>query len=131
MSVERLNDGRWICRYPKGKDPDRPNSNKKYFGRGDEAQYEAEQFNHKLGLGKEPKQYPAFVELVNAYLESKQHSMAATTFENLCIKMENIILPQIGQEQAHRITSDRLDRYVAARSRSVKKTTIHQRSYPR
>ncbi len=129
MSVHQLKDGRWLVRYRKGKNPDRPNSTATYFGRGDEAQKAAEEFNLSLGLGSRKRKVAGrlFIELVNEYQEAKQYTMAASTFENLCIKMEAVILPEIGSCMAARITPARLDRYVASRSSSgVKNTTIHR-----
>lgn len=90
MSVTQLKDGRWLCRYPKGKNPENPNSTKKYFGRGLDAEQRAIAFDIALGLGKNTVNSGAtFVELTNDYLRSKQHGgMAESTFDKACYKLE-------------------------------------------
>ena len=71
MSVHQLKDGRWIVRHGIGADPERPTTNKKYFGRGPEAQQAAWEFNLSLGLGKKiTRTSPSFVELCNDYLHA-------------------------------------------------------------
>ncbi len=127
MSVHQLKDGRWLCRYPKGKDPDRPKTNKKYFGRGVDAERAAHEFNEMLGLEKKKVQRsPVFLELVNEYLSAKEHTIAKSTFTNFCIKMEGVISPRIGHIQVHKLTPAKMDEYVSERSKSVKTTTIHR-----
>lgn len=76
MSVHLLKDGRWICRHEKGKDPARPNANKRYFGRGLEAERSARDFDALLH-GKVPKSIssPLFVDIVNEYLAAKKMTM--------------------------------------------------------
>ena len=128
MSVHQLKDGRWLCRYPVGKDPDRPRSTTKYFGRGADGEKAANEFNAVLGLGinRTVQRSPQFVELVNAYFAAKESTIAKSSFENLRIKMEGIILPELGAIQVHNITPEKLDQYVSKRSQSVKLTTIHR-----
>lgn len=127
MSVHQLKDGRWLCRYPVGKDPDRPESITKYFGRGPEGEKAANEFNMRLGLGSRMLQRtPLFVELVNGYLAAKENTIAKSSFANLCIKMQGIILPEIGNLQVHNLIPARMDQYVSSRSNSVKLTTIHR-----
>ncbi|SDP70021.1 tyrosine-type recombinase/integrase [Desulforhopalus singaporensis] len=127
MSVHKLKDGRWICRYPKGKDLDRPNTNKKYFGRGPEAEAAAIEYNASLDLGHRIVQKsPLFVELVNTYMEAKEHSLAPSSFNNLAIKMNGVIIPELGQTMIHNINAARLDKYVSKRARQVKLTTVHR-----
>ncbi|KJR96711.1 MAG: hypothetical protein VR65_27045 [Desulfobulbaceae bacterium BRH_c16a] len=100
----------------------------KYFGRGPEAKREAEKSNLSLGLGSKivQQESPLFIELANSYLTAREHIMAKSSYENLCIKMEGVIFPELGQEMAHRLTPDRLDQYVSTRARMVKRTTVHQ-----
>ncbi len=127
MSVHQLKDGRWVCRYPKGKDKSRPNSSTKYFGRDDDAEKAAWAFNSSIGLGtRKTASSPTFTELSNAYIDARKTSMAASTFENVVVKLEKTILPEIGSTMAHNITPARLDQYVQARAETVKRTTIHR-----
>lgn len=129
MSVEQLPDGRWICRYRKGRDTERPESSKKYFGRGDSGRRAAVEFNARLGLGmagRPVQRSPYFIDLVNAYTTARENILAASTFKNLCIKMEKVILPELGDLPAHQIDSERLDRYVATRARRVSLSTVHR-----
>lgn len=128
MSVYQLPDGRWLCEYRKGMDPDRPNTNKKYFGRGEAAEKEAREYNALLGFGNRNKQKsPTFIELVNEYTASRRYQMASSTLHNFSIKMDRIILPILGNEMAHALTPKRLDDYIGIRSRAGQKmTTIHR-----
>ena len=130
MSVYQLKDGRWVCGYPKGRDPERPKSTVKYFGRGPEALRQAEAFNLKLGLGPKNRnvirERRSFIELVNAYMLSKEHSMAASSFDVLRIRMEGVILPILGREAADNINGNMLDRYISIRAKTVKMTTVHR-----
>jgi len=127
MSVYQTPDGRWICEYPKGRDPERPGTKKKYFGRDREGQKAAELFNLSLGLGtKHFQKSPLFIELVNAYQQARENIMTKSSFDNLCLKMEGVILPELGQEMAHHLTTERLDQYVATRAAVVKRTTVHR-----
>lgn len=127
MSITQLKDGRWLCRYPKGKDSDRPGTNKKYFGRGQEGEAAAIAFNESLGLGvRLAESSPLFVELVNKYLQAKENTLAKSSFENVCIKMQGVILPELGNLKVHNLKPDRIDEYVNKRAKHVKMTTIHR-----
>ena len=127
MSVEQHRDGRWICRHPKGKDPERPRATARYFGRGDEGELAAHRFNEQLGLGtRRTETSPTFVELVNFYMAAQKVSMSSSGWENMAIVMRGVILPEIGGLMVHHITPPRLDTYVANRAKAVKRTTIHR-----
>ncbi|MGB3209461.1 MAG: site-specific integrase [Desulforhopalus sp.] len=127
MSVHQHKDGRWICRYRKGKDPDRPNSTARYFGRGGEGEWAAHRFNDQLGLGiRRTETSPTFVELVNDYMTAKKPSMANSGYENMAIKMRGVILPELGNLMAHHLTPSRMDKYVSTRVKTVKTTTVHR-----
>lgn len=132
MSVHQLSDGRWVCRHPKGYDKGDPQRVARYFGRGPEAQAEAIAYNTALGLGGAPQLRtdtrggPLFVELVNAYLDARRHQLAKSSFDNLVIKMQSVILPLIGRYYAAHLTPSTLDEYVATRAEHVKLTTIHR-----
>lgn len=124
MSGCQSKDGRWVCGYPKGRDPERPRTTVKYFGRGPEAKREAEKF---LSLGKNsPARQPPLHRVDEFLSDGQGNIMAKSSYENLCIKLEGVILPELGQEMAHRLTPDRLDQYVSTRARMVKRTTVHQ-----
>jgi len=127
MSVNKTKDGRWVVRYRKGRDPDRPTTNKKYFGRGDEAHQAAIEFNLQLGLRRSSiRDTPMFFELGNKYLQAKHATMASSSFDNLYTKLEKTIYPLIGHLMSHHITPIALDDYVATRARSVKLTSVHR-----
>jgi integrase len=127
MSVHRLKDGRWIVQFPKGKSLENPLAVKRYFGRGEEGQRAAIEFNYSLGLATRNRQTsPLFVDLVNAYMQSRRQQLAATTWKTLVVRMEGTILPVLGKEMAHSLTPARLDRYAAIRTKTVKQVTIHR-----
>lgn len=126
MSVEQLKDGRWLCRYPKGKDSDRPTTSKKYFGRGPEAEQAALEYNASMGLGiRKTRQSPTFTELANEYLTAKKHSLTNLGFEKICNRVGNTIIPFFGDVQAHNINYHLLDKFVAKRRKKVKSTTVY------
>ncbi len=125
MSVTQLKDGRWICQYTKGKDPSRPSTNKKYFGRNGEQ--EAIEFNVSLGLGrKKTVSSPLFSELATAYLDARKSSITESTFDTMCSKLDRTVLPLLGNLMAHKVNANQLDKYVYIRKQSVKLTTIHR-----
>lgn len=128
MSVEQLKDGRWVCRYPRGKDPLQPDRNKDYFGRG-EAGRRAAQARHDELFAKKGLVGPSFRVLADTYLRTKvdtggiSDSAAASTYYHLKSK----ILPALGKCTAMAITHEMLDTFVAARKKEgVKNTTIHR-----
>jgi len=125
MSVTQLKDGRWICQYPKGKDKNRPTTNKKYFGRGPEAEKAAWEFNQSLGLvGRRTRHSPTITELSDDYLDHKENRMTISTYDNTCIRLEKSVLPFFGSMMAHSLTFAKLDEYISIRKESVKMTTI-------
>ena len=128
MSVRKLSDGRWICEFPPGKDTANPTCRRKYFGRGSEGERAAYAENDRMGLGvRKIQRSPTFVELATSYRSARAASIAKSTAENFDTKMHGVVLPAIGNEMAHNITSARLDRYVNDRlDAGVKTTTIHR-----
>ncbi len=52
--------------------------------------------------------------------------MAPASKIALISKMENVVLPKIGQMRAAQITSAILDRYTTSRLKTVKRTTVHR-----
>lgn len=127
MSVHQLKDGRWIVRYRKGRNPDRPNSTKKYFGRGPEAQVAALAYNQSLGLGQRThRSSPVFNALANEYLAAKCAVMAASSMDTLVIRLRKTIAPIIGYKMAHTLTPAVMDAYVSERAKTVKLTTIRR-----
>jgi len=127
MSVHQLPDGRWLCRYPKGKDPSRPTTNKKYFGRSSDDKRQAAEFNDSLALGQgKAITTPVFADLAIEYMEAKRASLTSSSYAATMVKLEKTICPIIGNDQAHQLTPSKLDKYVSVRSKTVKNTTIHR-----
>jgi len=127
LSVSCLKDGRWVVQHEPGRDPERPASRKRYFGRGAAAEAEARAWNDQIHRKEKRSSSPRFVEICNAFLEAKQHTLAATTMARLLVRLRGTILPEIGQLMAGEITPAWLDRYAAARVvDGVKRTTIHR-----
>lgn len=128
MSVYQIPDGRWVCEYAKGALPDKPNSRKTYFGRGTEGERAAHELNTKLGLGgaKKASKAPTFYELAMAYMQARQGIVSKSTADAWYVCMDKTILPAIGPLMGHELTPEELDRYVARRSKTVKRTTIHR-----
>lgn len=123
-----MKDGRWIVQHEKGKDPDRPDANKKYFGRGLEAERAARDFDAILHAkrGRLPAS-PLFVDLVNEYLEEKKKTMTKVSGDITVEKMRQVILLVIGQLMAHDLNPKKIDRYAGERATDgVKRTTIHR-----
>ncbi len=130
MSVHQLKDGRWIVRHEQGKDPDRPTANKRYFGRGLEAEATARAFDrtlHQKRGGEQPQSSPVFVRLVNEYLEARRMSMSPAGWIGAVNKFGKTILPMVGGLMAHSLTPQKLDWYASERDQDgVKRTTIHR-----
>jgi len=127
MSVHCLRDGRWICQYEKGKDRDRPESIRKYFGRGVGAEIKARAFDKTLHAKKAAPTSPSFMQLAEEFYAAKQQVLAATTKDRWMVRMRGTVLPDLGACLAHEITPGRLEKYAADRtSDGVKRTTIHR-----
>ena len=127
MSVHQLKDGRWIARYKSG-----GKEIKKYFGRGLEAEKQARQFNDSLDLRTWKRRTPApssalVDDLAEEYIKSRLAINQKSTIDNLMVKWEKIISPQIGHLQAINLTEHRMDQYVNKRLKAgVKRTTVHR-----
>lgn len=130
MSVQQLRDGRWVCEYARGRNPANPTGKRSYFGRGDEGRKAAEALNSSLGLSaakaKKAVESPLFSSLAFAYIESRVGIIAGTTVARWKVRMAGTIMPVFGTMMAHRITPAALDQYVALRSKTVKRVTIHR-----
>lgn len=130
MSVHQLKDGRWIVQHQPGKDPERPTANKKYFGRGLEAERAARDFDALLHADhrRQARQTsPRFVDLANEYLLAKKMSMSPVNWALTVDKMRLVVLPVIGQMLAHELTPTQIDQYANMRGQDgVKRTTIHR-----
>jgi integrase len=125
MSVHQLPDGRWIAKFPPGTIPEAPKKTKEYFGRGVAAERAAHDYNDRLGMGtRRLVRTPIFAELARAYLAGTAGVIAATTEDRWRVRMDGTILPRVGAVMAHDITPEFLDRYVAERSKTVKRNTI-------
>ena len=127
MSVHQVRDGRW---YTQWRDRESGKLKKKYFGRGVEAKAKAEEFNASLGLrpfnGKPKDRSTLFAELVNGYAEARLAHITQSTLEGFMYKMRANILPFFGQMHAMSIDAKKVDGYIKARLKRVKKTTIHR-----
>lgn len=130
MSVHQLKDGRWIVQHEKGKDPERPTANKKYFGRGGEAERAAREFDRALHATRSRRQTtaaPRFIDLANEYLAAKKLTMTTVSWGLAVDKMRLVILPVIGQMMVHELGPQRIDWYAGLRLEDgVKRTTIHR-----
>lgn len=127
MSVHQLDDGRWVVHYPKGKNPQEPNRTREYFGRGPDGERAARERNSELGLGTKRKETsPEFGKLAEQYMAAKQPGMSRASYTSMEAKINNVILPVLGEYRAMEITPEILDGYVAHRAKKVKHTTIHR-----
>lgn len=127
MSVHQTTNGRWFVRYPKGKIAEDPERTREYFVRDPEAELHARERNQELGLGrKAPDTSPLFLDLAKAYMAAKGPAMAPASKIALISKMENVVLPKLGQMRAAQITPAILDRYTSSRLKKVKRTTVHR-----
>ncbi len=125
MSVGQRN-GRWFSRFEKGRWVEQPDKTIRYFGRGNEAERKAREFDASLPdrRKKERSGGLSFSDLADSYLASKISSMSETDQDNTYLKLENIISPQIGHYLASAINHKRLDEYVASRLRDTVKISI-------
>ena len=120
MAVQQLRDGRWIVVY---RDPDRPGKYKReYFGRGLDAEYQARRREKSLELRPWKRRTPAdpsptFFQLVQEYLNDKVGTIEKSTKDAFVLKMQGVILPELGETPAVKITARRLGQYVAKRLR--------------
>jgi len=127
MSVKQTTDGRHYVQFRKGRDPERPNATRRYFGRGEEAKAEAEKWLAGLQDRRRNTIHSgqfSFSELANAYLAAKVSSMSDTDLDNTIKKLERIISPLIGHLPAAAITPAKLDSYVTSRMRDTVKVHI-------
>jgi integrase len=127
MSVHLRADGRWTAAY---RDRESGKVRTKYFGRGLDAERAARDFDADLKKRKYMKRTPvasspAFADLAQEYLDSRAGSMAKSTLLNLLYKLDAVIGPAIGHVPAMRLTPRHLDKFVAARLRTVSRTTVH------
>lgn len=126
MSVHKTPDGRWFVRYAKGKNELDQNRTREYFGHGLEGERKARERQHELFGSKTNTTSPMLSTLATEYLAARGPTMAKSSLASLKIKIEKIILPFFGRYRAIEITPTLIDRYVAARIKHVKKTTIHR-----
>lgn len=128
MSVHQLPDGRWICKFPLGTLPEYPKRTKEYFGRGPEGERKANVRNAELGIGVAAKKVstPIFDDIATAYLQARGPSMTPSSLKSVMQQVKGTILPFFSGVQAHEITHDKLDAFVAHyRTRRVKNCTIN------
>jgi integrase len=126
MAITQKKDGRWCVYY---RNPKTEKQKWEYFGRGVEAEKKARQRNEKLGFraweSRTPKESsPLFFELVNAYVEAKSGKIEKSSFDNFSYKMRGVLLPELGQTPAIKLTPHRLDQYVAKRLKADRRIPI-------
>lgn len=128
MSVHQTDDGRWFVKHAKGKNPEKPNGTRTYFGRGEENRQHAVEFNLELGLGQNTKEFgSSFAELATVYMQAKRSSMTLSTLKDAGWKLDGTILPYIGERSGSSITPELLDQYVLDRKAAgLKVTSIHR-----
>ncbi len=128
MSVHQLRDGRWFVQF---RDKDTDKIKREYFGRGFEAETKAKERQSSLDLRSYQKRTPKrksplFDDLVRAYMTAQEGRIQNSTLDAFTYKMSGVILPEIGQLPAIRITAYRMDLYVQKRLKKVKRTTVHR-----
>ena len=123
MSVHKTPDGRYyVQHYVRDDAGYKKKKKKEYFGRGIEAQKQAEtrdaeyKQTGKIGMYAEQShraQSPTIAELSHAYVEQKQSSLSAISQDNVYYKLTGVILPELGNLEAMCLTKNyRLDQYV-------------------
>lgn len=127
----RKKDGQIFVQWKEADDAGKLKVKRKYFGLGSLALVEAQKYN-TLKVKANTPAAPArtqslfFVELVNAYMNSKRVQMSATSFSDMGYKFSGQILPTLGNVRADALTPEALDTYVNKRAQLVKRTTIHR-----
>jgi len=117
MSVHQTPDGRFYCRFPKGKIPGKPNATREYFGRGDEGRNRANARNIELGLGVLTSgSGKCFADIANYYLESKDGKIEDSSVDTAHMHIETHLLPFFGNTDVTNISDTILDQYVKHRS---------------
>lgn len=123
MSIHRTFDGRIFVAYTAG-----GKRKRKYFGRGPDADQEAENFNSEMvGRKKRHNPLPQLHELVESYFTAKFAESEKSTLNCQLGKFDSIILPALGHLQINYLTPLRLDKYVAGRLTQKKKLTTIRR----
>jgi integrase len=129
MATIQKTDGRWcVVQYVDGK------QKWKYFGRGLEAERLAREYDQELKAAGKVKSYrkrageygPTFTELVDEYLAAKAGTISRVSIKKMMSKFQAVILPELGQYRALKLTPAILDKYVVKRSADVKLTTIRR-----
>lgn len=131
MSVHQLKDGRWIVQY---RDPATKNKYKReYFGRGKAAENEARERDAALAFRPYEKRTPGpgssllFKELAQGYILARVASIEKSTYSVLRYKLGSILLPELGEIEALKITKERIDKYVEKRLAQGKKSNTIRR----
>jgi integrase len=123
VSVSQLRDGRWICQYAQnGK------MRREYFGRGHEGEARARARQDEIptrNYNSRPRETSIYFDaLTQLYLTAQAPQMQQTSANTLLNKLESRIMPALGDLPAIAMTPEIIDRYVAQRAASVKRTTI-------
>lgn len=122
MSIRQRQNGTFKVEFRKGRDPERPNSTSRTF----KTHEAAERFVATLPdrRGKPSSTGPTFHELASAYIVAKVGSMSTTDQDNTYYKLDNVILPRIGDLPATAINHSKLDKYVISRLQDTVKVNI-------
>ncbi|MBF0414120.1 MAG: tyrosine-type recombinase/integrase [Desulfamplus sp.] len=140
MAITQKKDGRWCVHYY---GPDK-RKRFEYFGRGLEAQQKTIERNNELKSQNQIREYvkrdikilsPTFGELANEYIKAKAIELPKTSIDNLYYKLTGVILPEIGDIEALRLTHSKIREYIKKRlstiantktGKTISKTTVHR-----
>lgn len=115
MSVH-LDKGRWFCKWRvKGKE------HRRYFGAGDIARHQAQQFDEsiKRDRGKLPAPFGLTIaEVCQAY--HQQHRVRSSTADTDFYRLDRVLIPALGAIPADALTTHQLHDYVRKRLKKGK-----------
>lgn len=116
MSIHQTKDGRWFCVWYEEK-----KQRRKVFGRGEAAHVLATQFETTQKLSK--RTVTAGLTVSHVCVEYHTlHSVSASTSDSDGYRLQNSILPLLGDRDAEQISTKDLDQYVIKR---VEKGVVH------
>lgn len=139
MAVTQRKDGLWAVSYRIDK-----KQFWEYFGRGIEGEKRAIERNLQLKSEGKIGQYnkdaapitsPNFNTLANEYIKAKSIELPKISIDNLYYKLSGVILPELGEIQAIRLTHSKIRDYINKRLKThvgkntdkfISKSTIHR-----